>query len=112
MSKKHGRAEVRRDKRLTFEAHGIGYIMSSMKKQPFDFRKFFLLLGLMGAALLITVLAMGIMASLYIWFGPWGVAAFLLVLFVASRMLVRRYVPRLLLRESEADESAVEDQES
>ncbi len=81
-------------------------------KAPFDYRKFFQLLGLMGAMLLVTLLAMAIMLGLYAWVGTWGVAAFLLLLFVASRLVVRHYVPRMLAREKELEASKTKDQES
>lgn len=85
-----------------------------MKKsaEPFDFRKFFQLLGLMGAMLVVTLLAIAIMLGLYAWVGSWGVAAFLLVLFVASRLIVRHYVPRMLAHQTQAEVSKVEQEES
>ena len=69
-----------------------------MKKDrtPFDYHKFFLLLGWMGAMLVVVVLSIIIMMILYGWVGTWGVAVFLLLLFVLSRWLVQRYVPRML----------------
>lgn len=75
-----------------------------MKKtgEPFDFPKFFRLLGLMGIMLVVTLLAMAIMLVLYSWVGKWGVAAFLLALFVASRLIVRHYVPRMLAHDAAA----------
>ena len=65
-------------------------------KRPFDFRKFFTLLGLMGGMLLFTAFMLGLLASLYDWFGLWGVAGLELVLLVLSSILVRRFGPRVL----------------
>jgi len=81
-------------------------------KAPFDYRKFFLLLGWMGAMLVVVVLSIIIMMALYEWVGTWGVAAFLLLLFIVSRWLVQRYVPRMLAaREGEPSASqTAEDQ--
>lgn len=81
-------------------------------RQPFDYRKFFRLLGLMGIMLLVTLLAMAIMISLYAWVGSWGVAAFLVTLFVASRLIVRHFVPRMLAQHAELNDSVRGDDES
>lgn len=70
--------------------------MKKKNRAPFDYHKFFLLLGWMGAMLVAVVLSIIIMMALYGWVGTWGVVAFLLLLFVLSRWLVQRYVPRML----------------
>lgn len=78
------------------------------ERQPFDFRKFFTLLGLMGGMLVFTIFMLVLMVSLYDWFGWWGVGGLLLALFALSILGMRRLGARAWPPEAEAESSTVE----